>query len=300
MTTYRIKNWSTIYENDRSRQRDQCRWCAIPNKQDGLGYSRLVSMKNGPAMYGCFIALAMIISKQGKHRDGYLTTKGHATDPALTADDISIIIRMPVELVEQTLSATSSAVVDWVEKIQNTEQNEESGTDSHPSNSAVTADSPHSHPEGKGKEGNRREGKSSSPAGDGGVVLTDFDKFWSAYPRKVGKGSAKVKFEKAIKKTTLEVMLAAIASQKRSDQWTKDGGQFIPHPDTWLNQERWSDGGPEVPTLEASPSEDVKVFRILNNTYTANGPGPKRFEFKNQEEFDTATDLFERWKAKQK
>jgi len=24
-------------------------------------------------------------------------------------------------------------------------------------------------------------------------------------------------------------------------QWTKDGGQFIPHPATWLRQERWTD-----------------------------------------------------------
>jgi DNA replication protein DnaC len=28
---------------------------------------------------------------------------------------------------------------------------------------------------------------------------------------------------------------------KKSPQWTKDGGQFIPHAATWLNQERWND-----------------------------------------------------------
>jgi hypothetical protein len=26
-----------------------------------------------------------------------------------------------------------------------------------------------------------------------------------------------------------------------SAEWTKDGGQFIPHPATWLNQKRWED-----------------------------------------------------------
>ena len=36
-------------------------------------------------------------------------------------------------------------------------------------------------------------------------------------------------------------MTAAIAKQKLSDQWTKEGGQFIPHPATWLNGKRWED-----------------------------------------------------------
>lgn len=145
------------------------------------------------------------------------------------------------------------------------------------------------------------ETTSSSPPGDGVAVVTEFDKFWTAYPRKVGKGAARSKFEKAIKKTALGTMLAAIEVQKRSDQWTKDGGQFIPHPETWLHQERWADGGTEiVAPLEASPSqpEGLKVFRALNNTYHADGPGPKRFEFPSQETFESALEGFERWKAK--
>ena len=36
-------------------------------------------------------------------------------------------------------------------------------------------------------------------------------------------------------------MLSAIDTQKKSDQWKKDGGQFIPNPATWLNQRRWED-----------------------------------------------------------
>ena len=36
---------------------------------------------------------------------------------------------------------------------------------------------------------------------------------------------------------TTEVVLA----QARSAQWNRDGGQFIPHPRTWLHQGRWQD-----------------------------------------------------------
>lgn len=68
-----------------------------------------------------------------------------------------------------------------------------------------------------------------------------FEEFWEAYPRRIGKGKASKQFESALKRTNLPNMLKAIESQKHSDQWRKDGGQFIPHPATWLSQDRWLD-----------------------------------------------------------
>lgn len=66
-----------------------------------------------------------------------------------------------------------------------------------------------------------------------------FETFWSAYPRKEGKQKARQAFDKV--NVPVETLLAAIESQKKSPQWTKDGGQFIPHPATWLNGKRWED-----------------------------------------------------------
>jgi hypothetical protein len=66
-----------------------------------------------------------------------------------------------------------------------------------------------------------------------------FEKFWSAYPRKEGKQKAKAAFEKV--NIPLDVLLNAIEQQKESAQWSKDNGQFIPHPTTWLNGKRWED-----------------------------------------------------------
>ena len=69
-----------------------------------------------------------------------------------------------------------------------------------------------------------------------------FAAFWRAYPRKVAKTNAFRAFAKVLAKgVTLDTLLAAIAKQKRSQQWQKDAGRFIPHPATWLNQERWND-----------------------------------------------------------
>ncbi len=69
-----------------------------------------------------------------------------------------------------------------------------------------------------------------------------FSAFWSAYPRRTGKGAA-VKAFARLKPSgaVLEAMLAALQWQVRQPEWTKDGGQFIPHAATWLNQRRWED-----------------------------------------------------------
>lgn len=66
-----------------------------------------------------------------------------------------------------------------------------------------------------------------------------FEEFWKAYPKKVGKGDARKAFEKV--KAPLDTLLSAIETQKQSQQWQKDGGQYIPNPATWLNQGRWED-----------------------------------------------------------
>ena len=66
-----------------------------------------------------------------------------------------------------------------------------------------------------------------------------FEKFWSAYPKKVGKQAAKKAFDRV--KVPVETLLTAIERQKCSAQWSKDNGQYIPNPATWLNQGRWED-----------------------------------------------------------
>ena len=71
---------------------------------------------------------------------------------------------------------------------------------------------------------------------------TGFDVFWEHYPRHEGKAKARESFIKALRKgVKLDELVAAIEKHKQSAQWQKDGGQYIPHPATWLNQQRWED-----------------------------------------------------------
>ena len=67
-----------------------------------------------------------------------------------------------------------------------------------------------------------------------------FAEFWAEYPKKVGKGAAEKAFRK-LKASVYPLLIPAIERQRRTAQWQKDGGQYVPNPATWLNQERWLD-----------------------------------------------------------
>lgn len=79
-------------------------------------------------------------------------------------------------------------------------------------------------------------------AKDGIFAYDGFDAFWSAYPdckRKYAKSKCREKWRaKGLANRKAEVM-DGLARWKRTDEWTKDGGAFIPAPEVWLNQERW-------------------------------------------------------------
>lgn len=73
------------------------------------------------------------------------------------------------------------------------------------------------------------------PASDG------FERFWSAYPKKVGKVAAEKAWQKAKINGHTDDVIAAVEAQKQSEQWRKERGQFIPNPATWITQGRWLD-----------------------------------------------------------
>lgn len=81
-----------------------------------------------------------------------------------------------------------------------------------------------------------------TPLPPNGGNASRFEKFWKAYPAKIGKIAAQKAFEKhRPDDALLDAMLSALEAQRRSDKWQKDGGQYIPNPATWLNQGRWQD-----------------------------------------------------------
>lgn len=76
---------------------------------------------------------------------------------------------------------------------------------------------------------------------------TDFDIFWSHYPRKVAKAAARKAFDKV--NVPVNVLVDAVEAQKLSSQWKRG---YIPNPTTWLNQGRWEDQYESAKEVETS------------------------------------------------
>ena len=79
----------------------------------------------------------------------------------------------------------------------------------------------------------------------------DFDRFWEAYPRKVGKEEARKAFQRV--DVPVGVLVDAIFVQRKSAQWQKEGGRYVPFPANWLNQRRWEDQPPGAAQLPPLP-----------------------------------------------
>jgi hypothetical protein len=96
-------------------------------------------------------------------------------------------------------------------------------------------------PEERREEESRDRGETEVEA-EGTAPASTFDTFWTAYPRKVGKGAALAAWKKAKpSRETVDAILKAVEAQKHSRQWLDSDGRFIPNPATWLNQARWQD-----------------------------------------------------------
>ena len=67
----------------------------------------------------------------------------------------------------------------------------------------------------------------------------EFTEFWNAYPKQKDKTKAREEFSRV--DVPLDVLLSALEIQKRSNDWTKEGGQYIPYPAKWLKGRRWED-----------------------------------------------------------
>jgi len=84
-------------------------------------------------------------------------------------------------------------------------------------------------------------------------INKDFDLFWEHYPKKVGKKKVQDKFN--ANEYPIEKILKNLEKQKQSTQWQNP--QYIPNPETYLNQERWED---EV-MVEVKSDDPIFVYQ---------------------------------------
>ena len=70
----------------------------------------------------------------------------------------------------------------------------------------------------------------------------DFDEFWELYPKKRAKQDAQKAWLKLNPPEQLvKEILDSVAKNKKTNDWLKDNGQFIPHASRFLNGKLWLD-----------------------------------------------------------
>lgn len=123
-----------------------------------------------------------------------------------------------------------------------------------------------------------KDQKTCAPMARDSVEEDLFPKFWKLYPNKKGKAAAEKAWAKLkVTPELFNLIAQGLAKQCTSAAWTKDGGQFIPHPATWLNGKRWED---EIPSnVHHLPSSRHTGFdqRDYKAGLTARGDGTYDF-----------------------
>lgn len=111
-------------------------------------------------------------------------------------------------------------------------------------------------------------------------VDADFEEFYAAYPRRVGKEAARRAFVKAVK--TKAKASDIIEGARRYAAATAAAGtetRFIAHPATWLNAGRWSDDMQDAAPIELTPWEkktavmvhSLQAAAVVNNAPALTG-----------------------------
>ena len=106
-------------------------------------------------------------------------------------------------------------------------------------------------------------------------TLSGFDDWYKNYPKKKSRGSAE-KAWKALKPSPgLQLLMKKGLEQARmSSDWTKDGGQYIPHPATWIRARGWEDDFTPVADVinqprQFMPQQDAPGEKALPGESTA-------------------------------
>ena len=83
----------------------------------------------------------------------------------------------------------------------------------------------------------------SSPKTNTQIATEDeaFMEFWSIYPRKVGKAAAHKAWKRAFRGPQKDLILSGVKAHAEEVRTSERDLHFVPHPATWLNQEKWED-----------------------------------------------------------
>lgn len=106
----------------------------------------------------------------------------------------------------------------------------------------------------KGKKGEKSENPYNPPKTYAPELADWFDEFWNEYPKHRNRAQAeRAWFNLNPDKGLVGTILASLQVFKRSEEWNKEDGKYIPNPSRWLDDRRWEDD--EAPTSRSSTQD---------------------------------------------
>lgn len=94
----------------------------------------------------------------------------------------------------------------------------------------------------------RRKSARPTPGLSRAEIEDAFETLWVNYPRSDGRKKALEAFERQLALTAWDPQPIIDGLLLKLDRFdTREGGRFVPHCSTWLNQERWRDPPPPAP-----------------------------------------------------
>lgn len=122
MRVYRIRNFSDEFETNESRKLKRLPWIALPTKQEGDGYTELMSgHENGCAHFGAWTAMLQLAAKCSP-RGVLIRDLGGRRIPH-DAASISRITRVPVDVLTEVLPRLVD--IGWMEEVEQSSVTEE-------------------------------------------------------------------------------------------------------------------------------------------------------------------------------
>lgn len=97
-----------------------------------------------------------------------------------------------------------------------------------------------------------------------------FEHFYALYPRKKSPGDARKAWNAKCSDPAIhEAVFNGLARAKKSHQWLKEGGKYIPYPASWLRGEGWKDEDIEARVCPDCPhlTSEHRAERGRNETW---------------------------------
>lgn len=111
---YQILDWNLHYENNKSRLIQQRSYVGMPNKQHGLGFTRILAEPDGASIYGIFCLIIGACSRQRIPREGWLTDDGTEGGRPWTVMEMALRWRRTEPEISRALQVLCCKEVGWI------------------------------------------------------------------------------------------------------------------------------------------------------------------------------------------